>query len=122
MYAIVAAVLCILSGLAAQVPDVSSSPQAPFEMAPGVTYDPAIPTLDQVTGHAWGTEISAHRDVESYIHALAAAAPTPSPSAAQASCRALRGLAWRARSDALWAYLTCFDDGPWRNRAPRLQR
>ena len=75
MYAIVAAVLCILSGLAAQVPDVSSSPQAPFEMAPGVTYDPAIPTLDQVTGHAWGTEISAHRDVESYIHALAAAAP-----------------------------------------------
>jgi hypothetical protein len=44
-------------------------------MAPGVTYDSAIPTLAQVTGHAWGTEISAHADVEKYIHALQQAAP-----------------------------------------------
>tara|TARA_R110002072_G_scaffold241027_10_gene399724 strand:+ start:6346 stop:9033 length:2688 start_codon:yes stop_codon:yes gene_type:complete len=44
-------------------------------MAPGVTYDPAIPTLEQVTSHAWGTEISAHADVEKYIGALAKAAP-----------------------------------------------
>jgi len=75
MYAIVAAVIFVLSGLVAQVPDSPPQQQASFEMAPGVTYDAAIPTLDQVTGHAWGTEISAHRDVEDYIHALAEAAP-----------------------------------------------
>ena len=75
MYATLAAMLILVSGLAAQVPDPAATPPKPFEMAPGVSYDPAIPTLDQVTGHAWGTEISAHRDVESYIQALADAAP-----------------------------------------------
>lgn len=74
MYTTLAAVI-ILASVAAQVPDPSTTPQKPFVMAEGVSYDPAIPTLDQVTGHAWGTEISAHRDVESYIHALATAAP-----------------------------------------------
>ena len=59
--------------LVAQVPD--PAPAAPFEMAPGVRYDPGIPTLDAVTGHAWGTEISAHRDVEDYVRALERAAP-----------------------------------------------
>ncbi|MGB3967602.1 MAG: hypothetical protein WBO45_12805, partial [Planctomycetota bacterium] len=44
---------------------------APF--APGATYDPAIPTLEQVTGHAFGREISAHADVERYLRALAGA-------------------------------------------------
>ncbi|MCK5945249.1 MAG: hypothetical protein KAI24_24890 [Planctomycetes bacterium] len=64
--------LCV-SGLLAQVPD--PTPDASFEMAPGTRYDPAIPTLDEVTGHAWGTEISAHRDVERYVRALERAAP-----------------------------------------------
>jgi len=64
--------LCAASA-AAQIPDPAPSPA--FEMAPGVTYDERIPTLDQVTGHAWGTEISAHRDVENYIRALQKAAP-----------------------------------------------
>lgn len=59
--------------IAAQVPD--PAPAAPFEMAPGVSYDPAIPTLDAVTGHAWGREISSHRDVEDYLRALQRAAP-----------------------------------------------
>ena len=59
--------------LVAQVPD--PAPAVPFEMAPGVRYDPEIPTLDAVTGHAWGTEISAHRDVEDYVRALERAAP-----------------------------------------------
>ena len=59
--------------LVAQVPD--PAPAEPFEMAPGVRYDPEIPTLDAVTGHAWGTEISAHRDVEDYVRALERAAP-----------------------------------------------
>ncbi|MCR9248711.1 MAG: M14 family zinc carboxypeptidase [bacterium] len=55
----------------AQVPEPTSQPQPAF--APGVEYDPAIPTLEQVTGHAFGAAISAHADVEKYLHALAAA-------------------------------------------------
>ncbi|MEC7726886.1 MAG: M14 family zinc carboxypeptidase, partial [Planctomycetota bacterium] len=65
--------LVLAFSVAAQIPDPAPAPA--FEMAPGVAYDAAIPTLDQVTGHAWGTEISAHRDVEAYIRALEAAAP-----------------------------------------------
>jgi hypothetical protein len=56
----------------AQVPDADAAPSAqPF--APGTTYDPAIPVLEQVNGHAPGVEISAHADVERYLQALAAA-------------------------------------------------
>ncbi|MGK0156354.1 MAG: hypothetical protein ACI9SE_003322, partial [Neolewinella sp.] len=75
MFALLVGFLLLVSGLAAQVPDPSPAPQQPFEMAPGVTYDAAIPTLAQVTGHEWGAEISAHADVEKYIHALQKAAP-----------------------------------------------
>jgi len=57
----------------AQIPDSVTAPE--FEMAPGVAYDQGVPTLGQVTGHAWGTEISAHRDVEAYVKALQDAAP-----------------------------------------------
>ena len=73
------AVLLFCSVVVAQVPDPDSADgkiaRKPFEMAPGVSYDPAIPTLEKVTGHAWGVEISAHDDVEKYVHALAEAAP-----------------------------------------------
>ena len=65
--------LSLAARLLAQIPD-PAPPQA-FEMAPGVRYDATVPTLDQVTGHAWGTEISSHRDVESYVQALQRAAP-----------------------------------------------
>jgi hypothetical protein len=58
----------------AQVPDADAAP-SPRPFAPGVTYDPAIPTLESVTGHAPGVEVSAHADVERYLHALAAASP-----------------------------------------------
>lgn len=75
MIASLAALLLLCSVVVAQVPDPSASGQKPFEMAPGVTYDPAIPTLEQVTGHAWGVEISAHDEIEKYVHALAAKAP-----------------------------------------------
>ncbi len=75
MFALLVGFLLFISGLAAQVPDPTPVPPQPFEMAPGVTYDSAIPTLAQVTGHAWGTEISAHADVEKYILALQQAAP-----------------------------------------------
>ena len=67
--------LAITAGtpLCAQVPDPAPLPSQPF--APGITYDPRIPTLDQVNGHAWGSEVSAHAEVEAYLRALAAAAP-----------------------------------------------
>jgi hypothetical protein len=58
----------------AQVPDPAPAPQQPF--APGITYDPRIPTIEQVTGHVFGAEISAHAEVEKYLQALAAAVPT----------------------------------------------
>ena len=54
---------------------VERAAEKPVAMAPGVSYDPAIPTLEQVTGHDVGAEISAHRDVEDYLRALQAAAP-----------------------------------------------
>jgi hypothetical protein len=57
----------------AQVPDAAPLPTAAF--APGVTYDARIPTLEAITGHAIGAEVSAHADVEKYLTALAAAAP-----------------------------------------------
>ncbi|MBL9077732.1 MAG: peptidase M14 [Planctomycetes bacterium] len=58
----------------AQVPEPDAAPK-PLPFAPGVTYDPAIPTLEQVTGHAPGAEVSSHADVERYLRALAAASP-----------------------------------------------
>ena len=75
MLVTLAGILVVAAALGAQVPDPASLPQQPFEMAPGTTYDPAIPTLDQINKHAWGEEISAHADVERYILALQAAAP-----------------------------------------------
>ncbi len=61
----------LVASTLAQVPDPAPPPSRPF--APGITYDAAIPTLEQVTGHALGAEISAHVDVEKYLQALAAA-------------------------------------------------
>ncbi|MBL8755298.1 MAG: peptidase M14 [Planctomycetes bacterium] len=72
-HAFAAALLCGWTAVSAQVPDPVPLPAPPF--APGTTYDPAIPTLDQVTGHAWGAEVSGHTHVERYLRALAAAAP-----------------------------------------------
>ena len=46
-----------------------------FEFFPGAKYDPAIPTLKQVAGHAWGENITMHHEAERYLKALAAAAP-----------------------------------------------
>ncbi|MBL8728119.1 MAG: peptidase M14 [Planctomycetes bacterium] len=64
----------LAAAVLAQVPDADAAP-SPQPFAPGVTYDPAIPTLETVNGHAPGVEISAHADVERYLHALAAASP-----------------------------------------------
>src|SRR5581483_2190950 len=46
-----------------------------FEFFPGAKYDPAIPTLKQVVGHAWGERITMHHEVERYLEALQKAAP-----------------------------------------------
>ena len=43
--------------------------------APGVRYDPAIPTLRQVVGHDWGEEITTPDGIAAYLKALNAAAP-----------------------------------------------
>lgn len=75
MHAMLAVAVLLASVLVAQVPDPSPGSKPVFEMAPGTSYDAAIPTLDQVTGHEWGSEISDHGQVERYIQALAAAAP-----------------------------------------------
>ncbi|OYX64997.1 MAG: carboxypeptidase [Sphingomonadales bacterium 32-64-17] len=53
---------------------LASAPLAAQSILPG-TFDPAIPELQQVIGHAPGEEISAPADVLTYMEALAAAAP-----------------------------------------------
>ena len=58
------------SAAAAQAP-----PPAVQPFAPGVRYDPAIPTLQQVVGHDWGQEITAPDGIAAYLKALHAAAP-----------------------------------------------
>lgn len=45
------------------------------EFIPGTTYDPAIPTLESVVGHAIREEVTAPDEIVSYFHALAGAAP-----------------------------------------------
>ena len=49
--------------------------QTNFEFWPDADYDPAIPTIEQVTGHAPGERVTWHADVMRYFDALAAAQP-----------------------------------------------
>lgn len=68
----------MLLGMAA-LPSVAQSPPggaARPVFAPGVTYDPAVPTLQQVLGHEPGEVITPPDGVVSYLRALAHAAPT----------------------------------------------
>ena len=53
---------------------ISSVHAQSFEFYPGAKYDPAIPTLKQVTGHDWGERITDHHEAVSYIEALRQAA------------------------------------------------
>jgi Zinc carboxypeptidase len=48
------------------------------ELWPGAKYDPAIPTLKQVTGHDPGAAITTPDEVATYLQALQKAAPTRS--------------------------------------------
>ena len=45
------------------------------EFYPGADYDPAIPTLETVVGHAWGEKITSFHEMRSYIRALSEASP-----------------------------------------------
>lgn len=45
------------------------------ELAPGTTYDPAIPTLEQVVGHDFREEITPPDAIVHYLEALQAEAP-----------------------------------------------
>ena len=46
-----------------------------FEFYPNASYKSDVPTLEQITGHAWGEKITMHHELERYIHALADASP-----------------------------------------------
>lgn len=48
---------------------------APLELAPGATYDPAIPTIKQVLGHDFGEKITTPEEIPIYLRALVQAAP-----------------------------------------------
>ena len=63
--AIVTMLFCQASG--------SANPQQ--ALTPSARYDPGIPTLKQVTGHAFGDEITPPEQIAIYLKALAAAAP-----------------------------------------------
>ncbi|MEJ2185519.1 MAG: M14 family zinc carboxypeptidase, partial [Gemmatimonadota bacterium] len=51
--------------------------RAPFTatLAPGVRYDPAIPTLEAVVGHDFDEALTTPEQIAAYMHALANAAP-----------------------------------------------
>ena len=46
-----------------------------FEFYPGARYSEAIPSLKDVVGHSWGTEITAPSDVVRYLQSLSVATP-----------------------------------------------
>ena len=63
----------MLSTLAlATMVQLSAQPQ---ELVPGTRYDPAIPTLEEVTGHGFGEAVTPPDDVIRYMEALSGAAP-----------------------------------------------
>ena len=56
-------------------PIVAAAQPAPEPFWPGAQYDPKIPTLQQVIGHAPGEEITSPEQVATYLRALNQAAP-----------------------------------------------
>jgi hypothetical protein len=55
------------------VAQAQAAPPAPI--GPGTRFDPRIPTLEQVVGHAPGQAVTSPEGIDAYLHALAAAAP-----------------------------------------------
>lgn len=46
-----------------------------FQYMPGATYDPSVPTLEQVVGHRVGERVSSYGEIERYINRLAEYSP-----------------------------------------------
>ncbi len=46
-----------------------------FQFYPGAAYDPKIPTLMRVVGHAWAEDLTDHEQLERYLQALEKASP-----------------------------------------------
>ncbi|MGI9200239.1 MAG: M14 family metallopeptidase [Woeseiaceae bacterium] len=65
----------LLLSLTAALLANTASAQQNFEYWPNADYDPAIPTIESVIGHAPGERITWHRDAVRYFEALAAAQP-----------------------------------------------
>ena len=53
----------------------STFAQTPEPFWPGAQYDPRIPTLQQVVGHASGDKVTTPEQIATYLRALAQAAP-----------------------------------------------
>ncbi len=65
----------LITLLAAMLLATSASAQDDFVFWPNADYDPAVPTIEQVTGHAPGERVTWHADVMRYFDSLAAAHP-----------------------------------------------
>ncbi|AMY07525.1 Zinc carboxypeptidase [Luteitalea pratensis] len=66
----------MLTSMAASSSLAQAPAATPAPFAPGVRYSDAVPTLEQVLGHAPGTAITLPDGVVTYLKALAQAAPT----------------------------------------------
>ncbi len=72
--------LAVILLAAASTPALAQQPApspAPFTatLAPGIHYDPAIPTLKAVVGHDFDEALTTPEQIAAYMHALAKAAP-----------------------------------------------
>ena len=65
-------VFVVLAVLVAQL--AAPAPQ-PIPLAPGVRYNPGVPTLQQVVGYDVGETMSSPEDIQAYLKALVAAVP-----------------------------------------------
>ena len=65
-------VFVVLAVLVAQL--AAPAPQ-PIPLAPGVRYNPGVPTLQQVVGYDVGEKMSSPEDIQAYLKALVAAVP-----------------------------------------------
>ena len=65
----------LITLLAASLFATAAFAQDDFVFWPDADYDPAVPTVEQVTGHVSGQRVNWHVDVMRYFDALAAAHP-----------------------------------------------
>ena len=65
----------MLAGLAALALGLQLAAAHTPALAPGITYDPRIPTLQSVVGHDIGDQITTPEEIPVYLRALNQAAP-----------------------------------------------